>query len=79
MYNNNTTKAPWKKYILFMVATMLFTTAYNKNSRFKFINNKTETSFRFTMVQNLIVIPVKVNDMDLNLILDTGMRSIVLF
>lgn len=79
MYNNNTTKAPWKKCILFMVATLLFTTAYSKNSRFRFINDKTETSFRFTMVQNLIVIPVKVNDMDLNLILDTGMRSIVLF
>ncbi len=80
MYNNNTTKAPWKKCILFMVATMLFTTAYSsKNSRFRFINDKTETSFRFTMVQNLIVIPVKVNNMDLNLILDTGMRSIVLF
>lgn len=79
MYDNNTTKAPWKKCILFMVATMLFTTAYSKNSRFRFINDKTETSFRFTMVQNLIVIPVKVNDMDLNLILDTGMRSIVLF
>jgi len=79
MYNNNKQQTPWVRYILSVVAVMLFTSAFSNNSRYRFLNDKTQTSFKFNLVKNLIVIPVKVNDMELNLILDTGMRSIVLF
>ncbi|MTI22984.1 hypothetical protein E1176_18280 [Fulvivirga sp. RKSG066] len=77
MYNNNT-KAPWKRYALSMVATMLFTLSI-ADTNYRFLNNKTSTTLKFKLINNLIVIPVKVNGMDLNLILDTGMRSVVLF
>jgi len=39
-----------------------------------------EVSFRYTMINNLILLPVTVNDtIQLNLILDTGCRNLVLF
>ncbi|HNP17107.1 MAG TPA: hypothetical protein PKL31_01630 [Fulvivirga sp.] len=77
--NNNNKRVPWARYALSMAAITLFSAAYAGNSRYNFLRNKTRTSFNFTIVNNLIVIPAKINGMDLNLILDSGMRSIVLF
>src|SRR5687768_15698650 len=42
--------------------------------------NVSEVTFRFETVQNLIVLPVTINDtICVNLILDTGCRNLVLF
>ncbi|MEL7003669.1 MAG: aspartyl protease family protein [Bacteroidota bacterium] len=47
---------------------------------FNFINDKTSTVIPFEIVNNLIVIPVVINEgISVNLVLDTGVRSIVLF
>jgi len=78
MQNNNNI-APWKRYVLLLVALSIYSLALAERSRFNFIKNKTSSTFSFKQVQNLIVIPVAINGEELNLILDTGMRSIVLF
>src|SRR5688572_22690972 len=39
-----------------------------------------ETKFTYTVINNLIVLPVRINDsIQVNLILDTGCRNLVLF
>jgi len=76
---NNNKNAPWKRCVLLLVAIVIYTTAFSERSRFNFIKNKTSSTFQFKQVKNLIIIPVAINGESLNLILDTGMRSIVLF
>jgi hypothetical protein len=47
---------------------------------YSFSEGKAATTIKFTFFRNLIVIPVKLNDtLKLNLILDTGTRSMILF
>ncbi len=47
---------------------------------FNFMNDKLETSIKFKLINDLVIIPVKINtDTEVNLVLDTGGRSVVLF
>ncbi len=47
---------------------------------FNFMDDKLETSIKFRLINDLVIIPVKINDeMELNLVLDTGGRSVILF
>ncbi|UII34938.1 hypothetical protein LVD17_14090 [Fulvivirga ulvae] len=62
-------------------AFLIFTSfAFASNPGFNFINNKQQTTIRFKLIENLVVIPVMVNDnLKVNLVLDTGGRSLILF
>lgn len=60
----------------------LFSFALHANPRHGFYlpDSITEFSFKYRSVENLIILPVTINDtIQLNLILDTGCRSLVLF
>ena len=47
---------------------------------FNFVDDKLETSIKFKLINDLVVIPVKINTgTDVNLVLDTGGRSVILF
>lgn len=62
-------------------AFLVFTSfAFASNPGFNFINNKQQTTIKFKLIDNLVVIPVIVNDeLNVNLVLDTGGRSLILF
>jgi len=46
---------------------------------FQFTTNKTKVSIPFKLINNLIIIPVKVNGVELNFLLDTGVEETILF
>jgi len=46
---------------------------------FEFPKNRTQDRIDFKLINNLILIPVKVNDVPLNFLLDTGASSTVIF
>lgn len=82
MYNSNNNKPTlaWKAYICICLFMLSIFPALADKAGFNFINNKKQTTIRFELIGNLIVIPVKVNDhLDLNLVLDTGGRSLIIF
>ncbi|WBX72565.1 aspartyl protease family protein [Tenacibaculum pacificus] len=67
-----------KKLLLFFALIISFSSFSQKN--FQFLGNKTEKQeIRFKLVNNLIVIPLKVNGNELSFILDTGVASTLLF
>ena len=80
--NNNRLRPRWKNYalpilILFLISTHLYAVNYKG---FNFVNDKTESVIPFQLIDNLIVVPVKINDeLEVNLVLDTGGRSVILF
>ena len=48
-------------------------------SQFEYTNLKKKTSIPFTVINNLIIIPVNVNGVSLNFLLDTGVEETILF
>ncbi|MEM7108186.1 MAG: hypothetical protein AAF519_08160, partial [Bacteroidota bacterium] len=80
--NNNRLRPGWKCYvwsILILVILYQQSPAYTYKG-FNFLNNKTECIIPFELVDNLIVVPVKINEnITVNLVLDTGGRSVILF
>ncbi|MEM9858436.1 MAG: hypothetical protein AAF843_13820 [Bacteroidota bacterium] len=78
--NNNRHKPWWKYYALIVLICFLTPNSLANDKGFNFIDNRTECSIRFELIDNLIVVPVKINqDVFVNLVLDTGGRSVILF
>lgn len=81
--NNTNNRHParvWSRYVYTCAFLVITSLAFADNLGFNFINNKRQTTIGFKLIGNLIVIPVRINDqMDVNLVLDTGGRSLVLF
>ncbi|MES2543565.1 MAG: aspartyl protease family protein [Bacteroidota bacterium] len=46
---------------------------------FQFKDNKKKVTIRFKFINNLVFIPIKVNDVELNFLLDTGVDETILF
>lgn len=67
------------KKITCLVFLLLFTTIYSQ-SNFQFYgkNNK-KVQVRFKLINNLIIIPLKINGKSLSFILDTGVNETILF
>lgn len=51
----------------------------NAQTGFRFKNGESEETIRFQLINNLIVFPLKVNNVELSFILDTGVGSPILF
>lgn len=65
----------------FLLAFLLITTilpAYSQGN-FQFSTDKSRTVIPFSLINNLIIVPVKVNGVPLNFLLDTGVEETILF
>lgn len=72
----------WKTMILYLVLITSCSPALASSSKTPgifFAKGKHHTTFKFFKVANLIIIPVTLEGVTVNLILDTGMSSILLF
>ncbi|CAM1353610.1 aspartyl protease family protein [Tenacibaculum insulae] len=68
-----------KKQILYIFAFIFCLSAYSQKE-FKFFGkNKEKQELYFKLINNLIVIPLKVNGYELSFILDTGVNKTILF
>ena len=67
-----------KKYI-FIFACLIATISLFSQPSFKMASNKKQVKIPFDLVSNLIVIPVKLNGVELTFLLDTGVRETILF
>lgn len=64
-----------------LICVILFTCSLNilAQSQFQFTDSKSKATIPFKLVNNLIVIPVEVNGVNLNFLLDTGVEETILF
>ena len=77
---NNHPRLVRKRYVFTWVLLLLSTALFADKLGFNFTNNKKQTKIKFKIIDNLIVMPVSINDkLRVNLILDTGGRTLVLF
>lgn len=67
-----------KTHILFFVTLLLFSSLFGQ-STFEFSGKKKKARVPFDLVSNLIIIPVKVNGVELSFLLDTGVKETILF
>ncbi len=67
-----------KKYI-FIIACLTLTTSLFSQSSFEMDRNEKQVKIPFDLVSNLIVVPVKLNGVELSFLLDTGVRETILF
>ncbi len=64
----------------YLLAFLLFTFSnLFSQEGFKFLTDKEKISIPFKISNNLIIIPVKINDVPLNFLLDTGVENTILF
>ncbi|TRX59398.1 hypothetical protein FNH22_09530 [Fulvivirga sp. M361] len=79
--NNNWQRPSQVRYALIMLSFLLQQFSFADDYKgFELINDKQESFINFRLINNLIVVPVKINNkMELNLVLDTGGRSVILF
>ncbi len=61
-----------------MVCCVLFKSSYSQ-SNFTFSSDKNHDKIKFELVNNLIVVPVKLNGKKLFFLLDTGVRETIIF
>ena len=66
-----------KKYSLLFLL-LQFCNVFSQDG-FKFTNNKNKIIIPFVMSNNLMVVPLKMNGVNLNFLLDTGVESTILF
>ncbi|TYB79305.1 PDZ domain-containing protein [Bizionia myxarmorum] len=66
--------------LVFILLTLLvcFNTQAQEQS-FQFTNGKTSDKINFQLINNLIIIPIVINDMELSFILDSGVTKPILF
>lgn len=64
--------------LFFVLFFLKIFTVYPQNG-FHFLGNQTKTEIPFQMINNLIFIPITVNGIELNFLLDTGVEETILF
>jgi len=65
--------------ILFFSFISLFSLAAFAQLGFQFDKGITKTKFHFKLINNLVFVPIKVNGIELNFLLDTGVSETILF
>lgn len=66
------------KYFLFLLFIFFFLSLRGQTN-FAFTNNKTTDKVNFKLINNLVLLPVTVNNVPLTFLLDTGASSTVIF
>lgn len=66
------------KFLIFLLSSLFLNLGWTQ-SNFEFSKNRVKDKVDFTLVNNLVLIPVLVNDVPLNFLLDTGASSTVIF
>lgn len=65
---------------IYSLLLLLFHFCYvHPQEGFKFANNKNKIVIPFKMSNNLVVVPLKINGVELNFLIDTGVESTILF
>lgn len=67
-----------KKIYIFIVFLLSINSIFSQGN-FKFISNKKKISIPFQVGNNLVIIPIELNGVKLNFLLDTGVESTILF
>ena len=62
-----------------LLLTFLFSFSVFAQNGFQFENGKSKITLSFELVNNLIIIPLKVNGVRLNFLLDTGVSQTLIF
>jgi hypothetical protein len=64
---------------LYLLLFIFFTVLSFSQEGFQFTTNKKKIKVPFQLINNLIIIPVQVNGVNLNFLLDTGVENTILF
>lgn len=67
------------KLIRVLILFLCFSSLGVSQGKFTIDNNKKTDKINFKLINNLIIIPVKVNDVELSFILDTGVSKTIIF
>jgi PDZ domain len=67
-----------KKFYL-LIFSLLFSLVSFSQEGFQFLSKKKKISIPFQLASNLVIIPVKLNHVNLNFLLDTGVEKTILF
>ena len=68
-----------KNLFNFILFFLCFNSLGVSQGKFTIQNNKKSDKINFKLINNLIIIPVKVNDVELSFILDTGVSKTIIF
>ena len=66
----------FKNYYLYF---LFFYNILNAQNGFQLVGNTSKVSIPFDLVNNLIIIPINVNGVKLNFLLDTGVSETIIF
>lgn len=67
------------KKVLFLLFTYLYVVSVFAQEGFQFEKGVYKTSVPFKLINNLVFVPIKVNGIELNFLLDTGVAETILF
>lgn len=67
------------KFIFIVLALLVGFNLQSQEQTFQFHNGKTSDKIHFQLINNLIIIPIVVNDVSLSFILDSGVTKPILF
>ncbi|TDE02259.1 aspartyl protease family protein [Flavobacterium sandaracinum] len=67
------------KKVLFLLFTYLYVVSVFAQEGFQFEKEVSKTSVPFKLINNLVFVPIKVNGIELNFLLDTGVAETILF
>ena len=65
--------------LLLVFGLLLGTMVYSQNGKFHLPHNQSSDKIEFQLINNLIIIPVEVNNVELSFILDSGVNKPILF
>ena len=67
------------KFKIIAILIFLFSSNSWSQNGFQFQTNKKKISIPFKFINNLIIIPIQVNGVSLNFMVDTGVEETILF
>ncbi len=67
------------KFFILVLALLVSLNLQSQEQNFQFLKGKTSDKIHFQLINNLIIIPIVINDMPLSFILDSGVTKPILF
>ena len=69
----------FRKTVFFLLIFFVSISSLHSQDRFNILKSEKSHGMTFKMINNLVVIPIKVNGTELNFLLDTGVRNTIMF